>query len=88
MPLLPPISAVAIWLLLDFARQFNKAPDCFSTRREVGLAAAPVVYRPQKLLRYPHLKQAILRAFCWTAKGPLAAGHFCNFCLDINTSKV
>jgi hypothetical protein len=88
MPLLWPSSAIGVWLLLDFGRQFNKSPDCFSTRWEVGLAAAPVVYRPQKLLRYPHLKQAILRAFRWAATGPVAASHFYNFCLDINTSKV
>jgi len=56
MLLLWPNSAIGIWLLLDFGRQFNKSPDCFSTRWEVGLAATPVVYRPQKLLRYPHLK--------------------------------
>jgi hypothetical protein len=49
--LLWPTSAIGVWLLLDFNRQFNKASDCFSTRWEVGLAAAPVVYRPQKLLR-------------------------------------
>jgi hypothetical protein len=81
-------SAIGVRLLLDFGRQFNKAPDCFSTRREVGLVAAPVVYCPQKLLRYPHLKQAILRAFRWAATGPVATGHFDNFCLDIKTSKV
>jgi hypothetical protein len=80
--------AIGVWLLLDFGRQFNKSPDCFSTRREVGLAAAPVVYRPQKLLRYPHLKQAILRAFRWAATGPFTAGHFYNFYIDINASKV
>jgi hypothetical protein len=81
-------SAVGVWLLPDFGRQFNKSPDCFSTRGEVGLAPAPVVYGPQKLLRYPHLKQAILMVFRWTASGPLAAGHFSNFYIDINASKV
>jgi len=87
-PSLWPISAIGVWLLLDFNRQFNKSSDRFSTRWEIGLAAAPVVYRPQKLLRYPHLKQAILRAFRWAATGPVATGHFDNFCLDIKTSKV
>jgi hypothetical protein len=71
-----PSSAIAVWLLLDFGRQFNKAPDCFSTGWEVGLAAAPVVYGPQKLLRYPHLKEAILRAFRWAATRPVVADHF------------
>src|SRR5215471_6268106 len=80
MLLLWPSSAIGIWLLLDFGRQFNKSPDCFSTRREVGLAATPVVYRPQKLLRYPHLKRAILRAFRWAATRPIAADHFCKVC--------
>jgi hypothetical protein len=77
-----------IGLLLDFGRQFNKSPDCFSTRRKVSLGPAPVVYHPQKLLRYPHLKRAILRAFRWAATGPVAAAHFYDFCIDINTSKV
>jgi hypothetical protein len=63
--LLWPSSAIGVWLLLDFDRQFNKSPDCFSTRWKIGLAAAPVVYHPQKLLRYAHLKQGILRAFRW-----------------------
>jgi len=49
-------SAIGVWLLFDFGRQFNKSPDCFSTRGEVGLSSAPVVYHAQKLLRYPHLK--------------------------------
>src|SRR5262249_47832235 len=88
MLLLWPSSAIGIWLLLDFGRQFNKSPDCFSTRWEVGLAATPVVYRPQKLLRYPHLKRAILRAFRWAATRPIGADHFCKFCIDTNTSKV
>jgi hypothetical protein len=79
---------IGVWLLLDFGRQFNKPPDCFSTRWEVGLAAAPVVYRPQKLLRYPHLKRAILRVFRWAPTGPVAAAHFCAFCIDTSTSKV
>jgi len=34
--------------LLPFGYQFNKSPYCFSTRW-VGPAAAPVVYRTQKL---------------------------------------
>jgi len=59
----PAHSAIGVWLPLDFRREFNKSPNRFGTRREIGLAAAPVVYRPQKLLRYPHLEQAILRAF-------------------------
>ena len=88
MPLVWPSSAIGGWLLLDFGRQFNKSPDCFSTRWEVGLATAPVVYRPQKRLRYPHLKQAILRAFRWAATGPFAARHFYNLCVDTNTSKM
>src|SRR5215831_16235059 len=89
MLLLWPSSAIGVrLLLLDFCRQFNKSPDCFSTRWEVGLAATPVVYRPQKLLRYPHLKRAILRAFRWAATRPIAADHFCQFCIDTNTSKV
>ena len=85
--LLWPTSAIGVWLLLDFNRQFNKSSDCFSTRWEVGLAAAPVVYRPQKLLRYPHLKRAILRALRWAATRPNAAAHFCTFCIDKNASK-
>src|SRR5262249_32987751 len=80
------ISAVAIWLLLDFARQFNKSPDCFSTRWEVGLAAAPLVYRPQKVLRHPHLKWAILGAFRWAATRAMAADHLLFLVLTINTS--
>ena len=84
--LLWPTSAIGVWLLLDFNRQFNKSSDCFSTRWEVGLAAAPVVYRPQKLLRYPHLKRAILRALRWAATRPNAAAHFCTFCIDKNAS--
>jgi hypothetical protein len=43
-------SAIGVWLLLDFGRQFNKSSDCFSTRWEVALAATPVIYRSQKLL--------------------------------------
>jgi hypothetical protein len=82
--LLWPTSAIGVWLFLDFDRQFNKSPDCFSTRWKIGLAATPVVYHPQKLLRYPHLKQAILRAFRWAATGPIAA---CHFCVDINALK-
>src|SRR6478736_1124380 len=85
-PSLWPISAIGVWLLLDFNRQFNKSSDCFSTRWEVGLAAAPVVYRPQKLLRYPHLKRAILRALRWAATRPDAVAHFCTFCIDKNAS--
>jgi hypothetical protein len=77
--LLWPSSAIGFWLLLDFRRQLNKSPDCFSTRWEVGLAPAPVVYRPQKMLRYPHLKRAILRAFRWAATGPISAGHLLRF---------
>src|SRR5215831_13558686 len=88
MLLLWPSSAIGVRLFLNFGRQFNKAPDRFSTRWEVGLVAAPVVYRPQKLFGYPHLKQPILRAFRWTASRPLAASHFYHFCLDINTSKI
>jgi hypothetical protein len=49
-------SAIGIWLLFDFGRQFNKPPDRFSTRWEVALGPAPVVYHAQKLLGYPHLK--------------------------------
>jgi len=45
-----PGSAIGVWLLLDFRRQFNKSPDCFSAGWEVGLAATPIIYRPQKLL--------------------------------------
>ena len=86
-PPLWPTSAIGVWLLLDFNRQFNKSSDCFSTRWEVGLAAAPVVYHPQKLLRYPHLKRAILRALRWAATRPNAAAHFCTFCIDKNASK-
>src|SRR5262245_1721900 len=82
----PPTSAIGVWLLLDFDRQFNKSSDCFSTRWEIGLTAAPVVYRPQKLLRYPHLKRAILRALRWAATRPNAAVHFCTFCIDKNAS--
>src|SRR6516165_3990601 len=88
MLLLRSSSAIGVWLLLNFGRQFNKSPDCFSTRREVRLAAAPVVYRPQKLLRYAHLKRAILRAFRWAPTGPVATSHFCTFCIDTSTSKV
>jgi hypothetical protein len=84
--LLWPSSASSVWLLLDFAPQFNESSDCFSTRGEVALAAAPVVYDPQKLLRYPHLKQAILGTLRWAATGPVD-DHFCNFCIDINTSE-
>jgi hypothetical protein len=76
MLLLWPSSAMGVWLLLDFGRQFNKSPDCFSTRWEVGLAAAPVVYRPQKLLGYPHLKWAILGASWWAATRAMVADHF------------
>ena len=86
-PPLWPTSAIGVWLLLDFSRQFNKSSDCFSTRWEVGLAAAPVVYHLQKLLRYPHLKRAILRALRWAATRPNAAAHFCTFCIDNNASK-
>src|SRR5262245_58902793 len=82
-----PSSAIGVWLLLDFSRQFNKSPDCFSTRWEVALAAAPVIYRSQKLLRYPHLEQAILRAFRWAATGPIAACHFYHLCIDKNAQK-
>jgi hypothetical protein len=67
------LSAIGVWLLFDFGRQFNKPPDGFSSRWKVGLRAAPVVYRPQKLLRYPHLQQAILRVFRWAATGALIA---------------
>jgi hypothetical protein len=74
-----PSSAIGVWLLLDFSRQFNKSPDCFSTRWEVALAAAPIIYRSQKLLRYAHLEQAILRAFRWAATGPISAGHLLRF---------
>jgi hypothetical protein len=74
--LLWPRSAIGVRLLLDFGRQFNKSPDCFSTRWEVGLAAAPVVYHPQKLLRYPHLKWAILGASPWAATRAMVADHF------------
>jgi hypothetical protein len=84
--LLWPSSASSVWLLLDFAPQFNESSDCFSTRGEVALAAAPVVYDPQKLLRYPHLKQAILGTLRWAATGPVD-DHFCNFCIDINSSE-
>jgi hypothetical protein len=49
-------SAIGVWLLFEFGRQFNKPPDRFSTRWEVALGPAPVVYRAQKLLGYPHLK--------------------------------
>ena len=45
----PEYQAVGVGLLLDFGRQFNKSPDCFSTGGEVELGAPPVVYRPQKL---------------------------------------
>jgi hypothetical protein len=86
--LLWPSSAIGVWLLLDFGRQFNKSSDCFSTRREVGLAPAPIVYHSQKLFRYPHLKRAILRAFRWAATGPVGADHFCTVCIDTSTSKV
>ena len=86
-PPLWPTSAIGVSLLLDFSRQFNKSSDCFSTRWEVGLAAAPVVYHLQKLLRYPHLKRAILRALRWAATRPNAAAHFCTFCIDNNASK-
>jgi hypothetical protein len=81
-------SPVDVWLLLNFGRQFNEAPYCFSTRWEIGLAPAPIVYRSQKLLRYPHLKRAILRAFRWAAPAPFAADHFCAFCIDTSTSTV
>jgi hypothetical protein len=81
-------SVVGVWVLLDFGRGFNESPDCLSTRWEVGLAAAPVVYYPQKLLRYPHLKQAILRVFRWAATGPFATSHFYHFYVDINPSTV
>jgi hypothetical protein len=57
-------SALGIWLLFDFGREFNKSPDCLGARWEVGLAAAPVVYHSQKLLRCPHLKQNDLEAAC------------------------
>jgi hypothetical protein len=79
-------SAIGVRLLFNFNRQFNKSSDCFSTRGEVGLAAPPVVYRPQKLLGYPHLKRAILRALRWAATRPNAAAHFCRFCIDKNAS--
>jgi hypothetical protein len=69
-------SAIGIWLLFDSGRQFNKSPDCFSTRWEVGLTAAPVVYHPQKLLRYPHLKWAILGTSRWAATRATIANHF------------
>src|SRR5262249_9355897 len=83
-----PGSAIDVRLLLDFGRQFNKPPDCFSTRWEVGLVPPPVVYRPQKLLGYAHLKRAILRAFRRAPTGSVAAGHFRTFCIDTSTSKV
>jgi hypothetical protein len=69
-------SAIGVWFLLDFGRQFNKSPDCFSTRREVGLTAAPVVYRPQKMLGHSHLKRAILGASRWAATRASGADHF------------
>src|SRR5262245_19055551 len=81
-----PSSAVALRLFLDFGRQFNKSPDCFSTRWEVGLAAAPIVYRPQKVLRHPHLKWAILGASRWVATRAMVANHFLFLVLTINTS--
>src|SRR5215813_9078908 len=86
MLLLRSSSAIGVWLLLNFGRQFNKSPDCFGTRWEVGLAAAPVVYRPQKVLRHPHLKWAILGASRWAATRAMAADHFLFLVLTINTS--
>ena len=55
-------SAVGILLFFYFGRHFNHSPDCFSTRRDVDLLAAPVVYHPQKGLRDTHLKRPILNA--------------------------
>jgi len=55
-------SAIRIWLLTAFGRQFNESPDGFGTGRKVELSAAPVVYHSQKLLRDPHLKRTIVGA--------------------------
>src|SRR5260370_38897538 len=74
-----PSSAIGVWLHLDFGRHFNESPDCFGTRWQVGLAATPVVYGPQKLLRYPHLKWAILGASRWAATRAMAAYNFFYF---------
>src|SRR5262249_19049029 len=82
-----PSSAIGVWLLLDFSRQFNKSPDCFSTRCEDDLAAAPDIYRSQKPLRFPHLEHAIFMAFRWAATGPISACHFYHLCIDKNASK-
>jgi hypothetical protein len=76
MLLLWPSSVIGVWLLLDFGRQFNKSPDCFSTRWKIGLAAAPVVYCPQKVLRHPHLKWAILGASRRAATRAMVSDHF------------
>jgi hypothetical protein len=43
-------SAIEIKLPLHLGGQFNHSPDCFSTGRDVGLAAPPVVDGSQKIL--------------------------------------
>jgi hypothetical protein len=80
-------SAIGIWLRVDLSRQFNETPDCFGTGRKVDLAAAPVVHHPQKPLRDPHLKHAILRPFCGAARGAFATDHFMRFVLTKRTAE-
>jgi hypothetical protein len=43
-PKAPSLSAIGIWLVLHFDRQFHQTPDRFGTRRKVDLASAPVVH--------------------------------------------
>jgi hypothetical protein len=68
-------SAIGIWLLFHFGRQFNHSPDCFGSRGDVHLSAAPVVHSSQKCFRDSHLKWAILQAFRWATGGAIIAGH-------------
>jgi len=56
-------SAIGIWFLLFPNRYFNHSSNCLGTRRDVDLTAAPIIHHPQKGLRYPHLKRAILSTF-------------------------
>jgi hypothetical protein len=74
-------STIRVWFSLCFRCQFNEPPNRFCAGREVDLGAPPVVYHPQELLRYSHLKHAILRPFCGAARGPLALCHFMGFVL-------
>jgi hypothetical protein len=75
-------SAIVLWLPFYFRCQFNHPPDGFSARREVCLAAAPVIHRAQKALRDPHLKWAVLGAPRWPAASLTLKCHLRISCID------